>query len=73
MQDFLTKYKAVVDFELNELRICNLERPVTLPITYLRQDSSYLTIPARSESIHYVDTKLKQECVISSQELCYGV
>lgn len=47
---------------------------MTLKVNYFQSGtSSYLTVPPRCESIHYIDTTLEDDCVINSQELSGGV
>lgn len=74
-QDFLKKYKATLDFELNIIKLhATVGKSVTLKLEYSNQNKNYfLTVPARSETIHYFKTNMKDDCVISSQELCSGV
>lgn len=74
-QDFLKKTKAVLDFELNKIKLhASNGKSVTLSLKYSNTNSkNFLTVPARSETIHYIHTNIVDECVISSQELCSGV
>lgn len=74
-QDFLQKYKSILDFELNTLHLTTEnEKSVSLKLQYFdNHNYSYLTVPARSETIHYFDTNILVDCVVNSQELCNGV
>lgn len=74
-QDFLKKFKATIDFELNLIQLSTLQgQLVTLKVNYFElKSSSYLTVPAQIESIHYINTELREDCVINSQELCSRV
>lgn len=74
-QDFLNNYKAILNFELNTLILTDENNEVTtLPFDYIiPSGNTYLTIPARCESLHYIDSQITGDCVIDSQELCEGV
>lgn len=71
-EDFLRKYFAKIDYEYNTLKLTNI-RTITVPINQQSRKGSYLTVPSRSESIHFIDVQIKEECVVHSQELCDGV
>lgn len=47
---------------------------VALKVDYFEDKTNiYLTAPARSETIHYIDSTLTDDSVVSTQELCEGV
>lgn len=75
-QDFFKKYKAVVNFEFNTLRLIT-EKSKYVTLTFdsftLSSNNNCIIAPARSESIHYIETNINEECVVSSQELHEGV
>lgn len=67
--DFLKKNKANIDLESLQLTLKNRHTSVNIPIygsTKVSRD--YLTIPARSESIHYIrlNKPVTEDCVICS-------
>lgn len=75
-QDFLRQFNCIINYELNNISLSSLnsDSKTTLPLglgTF--HDSSYLILPPRCEKIFYVDTILKEECIIKSKELCEGV
>lgn len=74
-QDFLSKYHAILNFELSTLQlITQTDQIVTLKLDYLTQSSNnYVSIPARCEFVHYIETELQGDCIVHSQELCEGV
>lgn len=70
--DFLTKYNTNIDLENSYLRLKHLNTNCDLPIfTSPKVSTTYITIPARSESIHYIQLKKKvtEDCVIYPKEL----
>lgn len=74
-QDFLIKHKAVLNYELNKLTLTtNFGNSIELPFKYVNKHKHFsLTLPARSESIHYIDTTWIGDHVVNSQEICEGV
>lgn len=70
--DFLTKFNTKIDLENSYLRLKHNKTYCDLPIfTSPKVSTSYITIPARSESIHYIQLKEKvtEDCVIYPKEL----
>lgn len=75
-QDFLQKYNCVLDFEFNTMSLSCIETDSKITLPLLGNSSvnkHYLTIPPRCEKIFYINTIIKEECVIESKELCKGV
>lgn len=73
-QDFLKSFNAIVNFELNTLQLTSkIGNVITLPFENSAHYKTFLTVPARSESIHFVSTNNSDECVIECQQLCEGV
>lgn len=74
-QDFLRTYKAILDFELCKLYLTSTEgKEISLHLDFLKTNfNSYITLPARCESVHFIDTYLENDCVIAAQQLCEGV
>lgn len=74
-QDFLIKFRAKLDFELSSLHLFSRRNDeVALKVDYFEDKTNiYLTAPARSETIHYIDSTLTDDSVVSTQELCEGV
>lgn len=71
-RDFLNKYKAKLNFEKSNLTLeISNNNLVTLPI--VDDCSVNINIPARSESIHFIETDFTEDCVIISNELKPGV
>lgn len=77
--DFFKKYRAKLNFESNTLQlITDKLNYVTLTFDCFEPNNTIkcytsLIAPARSESIHYIETNIQEECVISNQELSEGV
>lgn len=71
-QDFLGRYRSVIDFNNNTLSLwCDETNKITLQLT---NSSNYLmSLPARSESIHYISTNLTEESVVCAKEICDGI
>lgn len=74
-QDFFKKFNAVLNFECNTVQLLTDSGiSVVLNFEYIAPKSHfYLTVPARSESTHFINTSFKEDCVVFSQELCEGV
>ena len=71
-RDFLSKFQADLNFGNNNLSLKILhDEIVCFPIT--SSCSTNLEIPRRCESIHYIDTNLKEDCVVLSAEIQDGV
>lgn len=69
-QEFLTKYNAVLDFSHNIITLSINNNKFDLPIS---TSSNYLEISPRCESIHYISTDIKGECLVCASELRDGV
>lgn len=49
-------------------------KEISLHLDFLKTNfNSYITLPARCESVHFIDTYLENDCVIAAQQLCEGV
>lgn len=74
-QDFLRKYKSVIDLEHNTVTLnIHDSEALTLPLQLgLLGKNSYITVPPRCEKIFYVDTEINEDCLVISNELCNGV
>lgn len=70
-RDFLSKFKAQLDFHKNILTLRNNISTFSLPL--VNKHSVTFDIPARSESIHFIHTNIDEDCVVSSKELRDGV
>lgn len=71
-QDFLGKYKSVIDFSNKTLSLWHNESE-QIVLNLINSTNYLLTVSARSESIHYIDTSLTQESVIFTKEICEGI
>lgn len=73
-QDFLSKFKCILNFELNTMTLINHDKAVTLLLQMGRLGfNNFITLPPRCESLHYIDTSYLHDCVVSSKTLCEGV
>lgn len=73
-QDFLMKFNAVLDYGCRSLTLNNNDANVSLPLKLNNTRGSYnLTLPPRSESIHYIPTDITEECLVCSSELRTGI
>lgn len=71
-RDFLERFKAKIDLGNSKLTLhLNSNKEISLPFTKYCNDP--VSIPKRSESIHYIQTSLKEDSVICSMELQDGV
>lgn len=70
-RNFLEKYKAKLDYEQNTLDLSNQGTNIILNLN--TSAGQILVLPARCESIQYVETGLEEECVVLPGELCQGV
>lgn len=70
-RDFLSKFKAQLDFHKNILTLRNNISTFSLPL--VNKHSVTFDIPARSESIHFIHTNIDEDCVVSSKKLRDGV
>ncbi|KAG7295451.1 hypothetical protein JYU34_021634 [Plutella xylostella] len=71
--DFLNNFKSVLDLEQNTLSLWSVNnKHITLPM-YNGNSNACFIIPARSESIHSVDTYIKEDSVVYSSEIQNGV
>lgn len=62
-QDFLSKFNAILNLNCSTL---TLKNNIILP---LRSSFHCFILPPRSESIHYIQTKFTEECLVCSSEL----
>ncbi|CAH2083624.1 unnamed protein product [Euphydryas editha] len=73
-RDFLRKYKAIVDYEINTVTLKLNSETITMPMDtgYLGKNY-YIDIPPRCEKFYFVSTNLKDDCVVFPKQLCDGV
>ena len=71
--DFLRKYKGKVNLELNTLSLINNKVEISLPLQLGQAQNKYIHLAKRCESLHFVPTHYKEECVVLPAELCEGV
>lgn len=69
-QDFLSKYKSVLNFGNRTLLMWNNNLKISLP---LMMTNNNITIPARSESIHFIPVSETDECLVNATELQEGI
>lgn len=69
-QDFLSKYKSVLNYGNRTLLLWNNNVNIHLPLI---MDNTSITIPSRSESLHFIDTRETEECIINATELQKGI
>lgn len=69
-QDFLNKYHSIINYRTKSLIINNNNKEISLPITLHNET---LTIPARSESTHYITTDIAEDCVVCAAEIGNGI
>lgn len=70
-QDFLQRYKGIVDFSVNELSLKNyIGNVISMPLMSYNYS---LTIAPRCEMIKYFPVNRTDECVVMRKELCEGV
>lgn len=78
-ENFLSKYNAIINYENSTLCLKNLDKIISVPLqlsSYINEDENYsnnLNISPRCETIHWISTNLKDDCVILAKELCEGV
>lgn len=70
-RDFLNKYKAQLDFDKNFVNLHTDITSIRLPI--VNTCDIIFEIPARSESVHFIETDLKEDCVVLAKEINEGV
>ncbi|KAG7301395.1 hypothetical protein JYU34_014336 [Plutella xylostella] len=72
---FYLSIKCHLNFESNTITLDNLNSTITVPITLgiNGNTDNYLLIPPRSESVHFVQTCMTEDCVIFPMQLCEGV
>lgn len=68
--DFFNKYYAILNFNACSLTLWNQGIEINLPIN---MGNNSLNIPARSESIHFINTNMIEECVVSPSEIQSGI
>jgi hypothetical protein len=72
--DFLSKHGAVLDYNSNTLRLAgNSGKEISLPFFNTKYNDVSIIVPPRSESIHYINTDMTDECIVCTKELCRGV
>lgn len=71
-QDFLDKYKGLIDFRNNVLTLWT-DRNKECRMQLLRHKKRTWEISPRCESIHYIETNFEEDCVICSEELGEGI
>lgn len=72
-RDFLRRFNAHLDFNKNMLSLnFGLNQNVNLPINNTCTFNDFY-IPSRSESVHFIQTEFKTDCVICSEELQDGI
>lgn len=74
--DFLRKHKSLLDYSNNTLTLHKLNGNfITLPISITRSNHfiNNIIIPARSESIHFIQTNRLKESVVCSCQISEGV
>lgn len=69
-QDFLTRYKAVLNFNHNKVILSTGKATISLPI---HMNKSFLDIPPRCESIHYIATDIQDECLVCASVISDGI
>lgn len=76
-QDFLCKFKCIINFENNTLTLKNnnaIDEFVELPLQMGQLGSNnFITLPPRCESIHYINTSLTAELIVASKQLGDGI
>lgn len=70
-QDFLSKHRSVINFENETLSLRHTS--VDIVIKLFNSNKYLMTIPARSESIHYIKANFKEDCVVFSKEIYEGI
>lgn len=72
-QDFFSKHNAVLNFNDNTLSFYSDElQNLTLRLLNNKRNN-FLTLPARSESVHFVNIAFDEECVVCSKEISEGI
>lgn len=72
--DFLTRFQSIINLNNNTLTIFDLNNTtVQLKIKTGRSSSNCFVLPPRAESIHYIETSLKDECVVCASEIQNGL
>ena len=72
-QDFLSKYKSTLNFKNNTISlILENNNKISLPLFVYENKQSY-SVPSRSETIHYIDTSMTNDCVVCATEIRNGV
>lgn len=72
-QNFLQRYKGLIDFEQNRLTLTNFADSTHVPLFPVDKCSKEIVVPARCETFQYISTNLTTDCVIQAQQLCEGV
>lgn len=71
--DFLKKYYAKLDLELDILTLLNNNTEISLPLQPSVRGGKFINLLPRCESLHFISTSLKDECVVLPKQLCEGV
>lgn len=72
--DFISKYNGILDYELNIFSLKNNNERTYIPLQMGNIGlNNYLTVPPRSESIHFVSTSMNEDCVVYPSQLSEGV
>lgn len=73
-RDFLYEYKAILNFENNTLALSNCDDQVCIKMNPgSLGNNTFLSIPPRCEMTFYIDSVIKEDCVVLPKELCEGV
>lgn len=73
--DFLDKYRSKINLDTNYLQMYCNDNELYVPLYYTNKlymnKNNFLIIPARSESIHYIeiDKSMTDDCVVCAREL----
>lgn len=70
-RDFLYNYKVLMDFNTKCVTLHTTTMTTCLPMENRCQ--LVFDIPARCESIHFINTNLKEDCVVLSKEIQDGI
>lgn len=71
--DFLKKYKGKLNLELDTLKLTKNNREFCLDLQPSSSRKKYISLSPRCESVHFVPTRLNEDCVVLPTELCEGV
>lgn len=71
--DFLKKYNGKINLELNTLKLTTEKSEISMSLQPGQKGNKYICLSPRCESLHFVYTSLKEDCVVLPTELCEGV